>query len=229
MNVRKSLTSKQELSLIKRDIQMDELLSVYPEESLERLVTNKDKLEKIAAAFQNTLSTVSQATLVMKCDGSKCPFKDSCILVKYEVEPNGFPCPIERKLCMELESTIVDELEIDRQSTIEMELLYDFIDAKLLDMRTSGLIASSSVVQWIEIDNGKSVNKYKDVAPEFKVKMDLKKLKFTILEEFVATRKAKRRYGLKNTDNVFESIVKNAMGINSGDTKTTGPEGEVTG
>ena len=211
MNVRQEPTSAQQLSIIKKEMPLDELLSVYPEEAIDKLVANKDKLFKIIEAFKNVGPSVSKATMVMNCDTEKCPYRSSCILKKNDLAPTGLPCPIEKKLIMELESAISQELDIDTQNTIEMELLFDFIDAKLLDMRTSGMIAEGSVVQLITIDNGKAVNKYKDIAPEFKVKMDLKKLKSNIMEEFMATRKAKKRYGLSLGDNSFESIIKNAM------------------
>lgn len=221
MNVRKELTPKQELRLMRKEMPLEELLSVYPEEAMKKLVANKEKLSEIAAVFQNTRCSMLQGAMIMKCNSFKCPFKDSCVLVKHKVAPDGLPCPVERKLFMELESTIVEELDIDRQSTIEMELLYDFIDAKLLDMRTSGLLGDATVVQWIQIDNGKAINKYKDISPEFKVKMDLKKLKFQILEEFMATRKAKKRYGINSNDSTFESIVKHAMNeVNDGKRQT---------
>lgn len=231
MNVRKSPTPKQQLTLLKKELPLEELLSVYPEEVMDKLIANKEKLAQVAEAFKNTLSTVTQAAMVMKCDPKKCPFKRSCVLIKYDLTPDGCSCPVELKLCMELESAIMQELEIDSQSTIEMELLYDFIDAKLLDMRTSGLIGDSSVVQWITIDNGKAINRYKDVAPEFKVKMDLKKLKANILEEFMATRKAKKRYGLQSNDNTFEKIVKHAMNeVKSGEgNRETNSDSESTG
>ena len=214
MNVRKELTSEQQLSLIKKEMPLDELLSVYPEEAVDKLIANKEKLLKLAETFKNVAPSVSKATMVMTCDIVSCPHKNSCVLKKNGLAPAGYPCPIEKKLVIEIESAIVQELEIDTQNTIEMELLFDFIDAKLLDMRTSGMISSGSVVQLIEIDNGKATNRYKDVAPEFKIKMDLKKLKSSIMEEFMATRKAKKRYGL-TSDSSFESIIKNAMNTNN--------------
>ena len=211
MNVRKDPTQEQKLSLIRKELPIDELLSVYPEEVIGKLIANKDKLSKLAGTFKNVAANISKATMVMNCNVVTCPYKNACILKKNDLAPNGYPCPIEKKLIMELEYAIVNELEIDTQNTLEMELLFDFIDAKLLDMRTSGMIAEGSVVQLITIDNGKAVNKYKDIAPEFKVKMDLKKLKSSIMDEFMATRKAKKRYGLSSGETTFENIIKNAM------------------
>ena len=91
-----------------------------------------------------------------------------------------------------------------------MELLYDFIDAKLLDMRTSGMLAETSLVQEITKDgrNGSIISK--DVAPEFSIKMDLKKLKSSLLNEFMATRLAKKRYGIQGSSSM-EDIIKSAM------------------
>lgn len=212
MNIRDNLTPTQELTVLRNELDLENLLSVYPTEALDKLIQHKDRLQQLSKSFTNINDGISKASLIMRCNVAACPFKQSCVLLKNGIAPNGYQCPIEKKLVMEIEASIIETLDIDRQDTIEMELLYDFIDAKLLDMRTSGMLAEGSVVQIIEIDNGKATNKYKDIAPEFKVKMDLKKLKSNIMEEFMATRKAKKRYGLNGDSSTFEDIIKNAMG-----------------
>ena len=53
------------------------------------------------------------------------------------------PPLVPTKICNELEITLCNDLDIDPQDTVEMELLYDFIDAKLLDLRTSGMLADT--------------------------------------------------------------------------------------
>ncbi len=213
LNLRHDLTAQDELTLLKDQYALDELLSVYPEEAVHKLIKNKDKLSKIVAMFSDKVLGIAKSVMVMKCNTRECPYRNSCILRKNGMAPDGYSCPIESKLIIELESAIVQELEIDQQNTIEMELMYDFIDAKLLDMRTSGMMAETSLVQSIKsVSEGQIIETSKDIAPEFRIKMDLKKLKASIMEEFMATRRAKKKYGLGGGDKSFENMIKAAMG-----------------
>ena len=205
-------TISTEIALMSREnSELKDLLEFYPEEQVELLLNNKNKLTKVAKQFNCDVPYISKSTMVMICNSAKCPYKDICILNKNQLAPSGYPCPIEKKIINELESSIISELDIDRGSTLEMELLFDLIDAKLLDMRTSGLIGKASVVHTIEIRSGNTVTTTKDIAPEFKVKMDLKKLKFSIMEEFMATRKARKKYGIGGNDKQFENLIRSAM------------------
>jgi len=213
MNLREKLNENQELQIIQNDIgDLSPLSSFYPEDALDRLVKNKDKLLKISKMFESGLSNVTSSVILMRCNGDTCPYKLVCPLLKANIQPDGYFCPIEKKITNELEITLTQALHIDTQDTVEMELLYDFIDAKLLDLRTSGLIADGSLIQEITKDgrNGSIISK--DVAPEFSIKMDLKALKSRLLNEFMATRLSKKRYGLQSS-NTMEDIIKSAMGV----------------
>ena len=212
MNLRENLSEKKQLDLVQQEVgDLSPLLSMYPEEAIGKLIKNKDKLFKIAKLFDGGITTVTSAVMLMKCNVEHCPYKMSCPLLKADIAPEGYPCPIEKKISNELEITLSADLNIDPQDTVEMELLFDFIDAKLLDMRTSGMIAEGSLVQEITKDgrNGSVISK--DVAPEFSIKMDLKTLKQKLLNEFMATRLAKKRYGIQGSTSM-EEIIKSAMG-----------------
>lgn len=212
LNLRHDLTTQDELVLLRENYALESLLSVYPEEAVHKLVKNKEKIGKIVELFSGSLIGVSKTIMVMKCSTKDCPYKNSCVLLKNNMAPDGYSCPIEKKLIIELEAAIADDLDIDRQNTIEMELLYDFIDAKLLDMRTSGMMSSSSLTQSIRsISEGQIIETSRDIAPEFRIKMDLKKLKASIMEEFMATRRAKKKYGLGGGDKTFENMIRAAM------------------
>jgi len=213
MNLREKLDNNQQLELIQDEIgNLNSLLLMYPEECLDKLIKNKEKLYKIAKMFDNGLANVTTSIMLMQCRSETCPYKLTCPLLKAGIQPEGYFCPIEKKITNELEITLTQALDIDPQDTIEMELLYDFIDAKLLDLRTSGMLADTSLVQEItkEGRNGSVISK--DVAPEFTIKMDLKNLKTRILNEFMATRLSKRRYGVVGA-NTMEDIIKSAMGV----------------
>tara|TARA_Y100000296_G_C5136416_1_gene238452 strand:- start:222 stop:884 length:663 start_codon:yes stop_codon:yes gene_type:complete len=205
-------SNKDKLELLKKDMDLESLLSVYPEEALNNLTNNKQKLAKLSKMFNNVVATVSKSVMIMKCDTAKCPFKNVCELRKMDLAPHGYPCPVEKKISMEMESNMVSDLDIDTQDTVEMELLYDFIDAKLLDMRTSSMIADGNLVQTVKsICEGQLIPTSRDIAPEFKVKVELKKMKAALLEEFMATRKAKKRYGIGSSTNDIQKMLNERM------------------
>lgn len=213
MNLREPLDENKQLRVIQEEVgDLSPLLAMYPEEQLNKLINNKDKLQKLAKLFSGDMQVVTTQAMIMKCNSSTCPYKSSCPLLKANVAPDGYACPLEKKILNELEITLIRDLEIDSQDTVEMELLYDFIDAKILDMRTSGMLAEASLVQEITKDgrNGSIISK--DVAPEFNIKMDLKALKSKLLNEFMATRLSKKRYGITGT-NSMEEIIKSAIGV----------------
>ena len=212
MNLRENLSDKKELSIIEEEVgDLSPLLSMYPEEALHKLVKNKEKLSKLSKMFEAGISSVTTSIMLMKCNKDDCPYKLSCPLIKADIAPEGYTCPIEKKLSNELELTLTKDLNIDPQDTVEMELLFDFIDAKLLDMRTSGMLANTSLVQEITKEGRGGATMSRDVAPEFTIKMDLKTLKSKLLNEFMATRLAKKRYGIQSGSSM-EDIIKNAMG-----------------
>jgi len=210
INLRENNENTQ-MAIIEEEVgDLSPLLSMYPEEALHKLIKNKDKLAKISKMFESGISTVSTSVMLMRCSSDDCPYRLSCPLLKAGLEPEGYVCPIEKKLSNELELTLCDDLNIDPQDTVEMELLFDFIDAKLLDMRTSGMLANTSLVQEITKEGRGGATMSRDIAPEFLIKMDLKNLKSKLLNEFMATRLAKKRYGIQGT-NSMEDIIKNAM------------------
>jgi len=211
LNLREELTPIQQLEIIQDEIgDLTPLLAVYPEEELLRLIKNKDKLKQLSEIMNRGMMNISATVIVMKCDSTECPYKMSCPLLKAGLAPDGYACPIEKKMINELELALTDALDIDTADTVEMELLYDFIDAKVLDLRTSGMLANTSLVQEITKEGRGGATMSKDVAPEFTIKMDLKTLKSKLLNEFMATRLSKKRYGV-NTSNSMEDIIKNAM------------------
>lgn len=182
------------------------LLSVYPEEQADKILKNKDKLRRIIKVFSNVTGYCSTSASIMTCHSS-CPHSASCILRKQDMAPFGYPCPIERKLVAELQCDIAKSLEIDSNDPIEMELLWDLIDTKLLDMRSSGALRDGSVVQVVESSIGKMTTSRQEIAPALEIKLDLKRLKHSIIDQFVATRRAKKKYGMQNDSNILEQLL----------------------
>ena len=143
----RNISEKTDLAVLESEIpEISALLQVYPPEAAKNLLNNKEKLARISTALANVTSYASVNTIIMNCS-EKCIYKDVCILCQNEIAPFGYPCPVEKKIIIEMESDIVKSLEIDRNDPIEMEMLWDLIDTKLLDMRASGALKDGKLVQ----------------------------------------------------------------------------------
>jgi len=183
------------------------LLAVYPEEVAGKILTNKKKLGRVISVFKSMKNYTDTNTIIMSCNSLTCPYKDVCILKLSDMAPDGYPCPVEKKLVIELESDIVASLGIDRNDPIEMELLWDLIDTKLLDMRTSGFLKDGSVTQVVTQQVAKVVQTKQELSPTLLIKLDIKRLKHSIIDSFVATRRAKKKYGMQNDVGAIETLI----------------------
>ena len=209
MNLRNQTDADSKALLIRENKDIKALLDVYPEEEVQRLLNNKDKLGKIVTAFQNVSAVVSTSSVVMTCN-LNCPYKEVCILKLSDMAPIGYACPIEQKIVAELECDLVQSLEIKQDDPIEMEMLWDLIDMKLLDMRASGALKNGKLVQLVESKTGQNITVKEEIAPEVVIKLDLKKLKHSIIDSFVATRRAKKKYGMQNNADAIEELLRQA-------------------
>lgn len=194
--------------LAENNPELKTLLEMYPKEHAEKILNNKDKLLKLAKAYNNIAASIATNALVMTCS-EKCPFKDVCMFRKYGMAPDGSPCPVEQKIITELESDIVEYLDIDRSDPIEMEMLWDLIDTKIIDMRASADLKDGSVIQIVE-STGKISSKKEEIDPAVLLKIELKKLKHSIIDSFVATRRSKKKYGTTGEASTIEALIMEA-------------------
>lgn len=204
----RNTTDDQHLAVIeKNNPELKALLDVYPPEQVDKLMANKKKLEKIIRVMDGGLVVhTSLNSMIMNCAGT-CPFRDVCILMKNDLAPLGYPCPVEKKLIAELEGDVVESLKIDRNDPIEMEMLWDFIDTKILDMRASGALKDGRLVQVVEQKVGQSTSTREEISPTIEIKLELKKMKHSIIDSFVATRRAKKKYGMQSDVNSIEQMI----------------------
>jgi hypothetical protein len=206
----RNVTEKQELAILEKEIpEVKTLLQIYPPEMYSTLLNNKDKLDKIAKAMNGMSRDVCISTIIMKCSNT-CIYKDVCILFKNELAPLGFPCPVEKKVIMDLEYDIVKSLDIDRNDPIEMEMLWDLIDTKILDMRSSGALSDGRLTQIVEQKVGQAIVSREEMSPNVEIKLELKKLKHSIIDSFAATRRAKKKYGMQSDVRTLEAMIKEA-------------------
>jgi hypothetical protein len=121
--------------------------------------------------------------------------------------PESYPCPIEKKIIIDLEGDLIVSLDINRSDPIEMEMLWDLIDTKLLDMRASGALKDGRLVQLVEQQVAKVTQTKEEPSPTLLMKLELKRLKHSIIDSFVATRRAKKKYGMISELNSVESLI----------------------
>jgi len=203
------------------------LLLVYPEDQLDKLVTNKSKLSNVIKFFDKNLKSVhSSNSLVMCCNSTTCPYKDVCILLKNDLAPIGASCPIEKKIAMELECDVIASLNIEPTNTIEMEMLWDLIDSKLLDMRASGALRNMALTQTVVTTAGHSSSTREEINPVVEAKFELKRIKHSIIDTFVATRRAKKKYGMESDSSLLDKLLRQAQGQNEIEQKLDEDKGE---
>lgn len=212
----RNITEKQDLAIFEQENpEFKSLLAVYPPELSKNLLNNKEKLNNICEILSNSTAFASVNAVIMTC-AENCPYKEVCILIKSGLTPLGFPCPIEKKLIIEMESDIVSHLEIDRNNPIEMEMLWDLIDTKILDLRASGALKNGKLTQTVEQKVGQQIVTREEVAPEIEIKMELKRIKASIMDAFVGTRRAKKKYGMgSGTSTIEQMILQAANNVNS--------------
>jgi hypothetical protein len=209
MNLR-NVTEKQELAILeKENPDIVGLLQIYPSEMYSTLINNKDKLNSISKSLSGMARDIVVGTVLMQCSDN-CIYKTVCLLAKSELAPIGYSCPVEKKVIMDMEFDIVKSLDIDRNDPIEMEMLWDLIDTKLLDMRSSGALKDGRLTQIVEQKVGPTVVSREEISPNVEIKLELKKLKHSIIDSFAATRRAKKKYGMQSDVRTLEMMIKEA-------------------
>jgi hypothetical protein len=203
-------SESQELAILGKDNpELINLIQIYPPEMHCLLLNNKEKLNRLSKLLNGVSKNACINTMIMKCT-QQCIYKDICILAKEGLAPTDYPCPIEKKLIMDLEFDIVKSLEIDQNNPIEMEMLWDLIDTKLLDMRGSASLKDGKLTQTIEQKIGPATFTREEISPTIEAKLELKKLKHSIIDSFVATRRAKKKYGMDSNSRSIEQMIKEA-------------------
>lgn len=209
MNLR-GVTDKQDLAILEtQNPGISSLLQLYPSEMSTFLINNKDKLLSISKNLGNLAKNTCVNTMIMKCT-EECIYKDICELYKAELAPSGYPCPVEKKIIIDMEFDIIKSLDIDQNDPIEMEMLWDLIDAKLLDMRSSGALKNGKLTQTVEQKVGQAIVTRDELSPNIEAKLELKKLKHSIIDSFAATRRAKKKYGMQSDTRTLEQMVREA-------------------
>lgn len=194
-------------------IRMDELIPVsqiksktvlslfenyYEPEVFNHLNIETDKIKKLSNALTVLTKNAIKSCGPLLCLGPKCFAADRCPIQKASVAPIGHPCCIELMLIDQWEEEYIVDLDIDRQSKVELDLVHDMIESDLIDWRTSHEIAKNGLFDWNAIgmtEDGKPITR-KEESVAIGIKLKFKSRKDKIREDLMATRKMKAKFGL---------------------------------
>jgi hypothetical protein len=142
------------------------------------------------------LQTGAISRLPLRCTGPECRYAKDCPLQKKNVAPIGEACPIEQLLINTWVTEFISTLNIDSEDSIELSMLYDLVEAELLDMRTSQDLAIKDYIeeQAVGVDSQGRIVYRKEKAIALEVKEIAKKMKSNIRQQFLATREMKAKY-----------------------------------
>jgi len=76
-------------------------------------------------------------------------------------------------------------------------------------MRASANLKDGSVIQVVE-STGKISSTKEEIDPAIMLKIEIKKLKHSIIDSFVATRRSKKKYGMQSEASTIETLIMEA-------------------
>lgn len=148
------------------------------------------------------IKTARLSTIPMICRGSSCPSHHVCPLYQEDLHPLGEQCPIERKMVAQLMLGIMDELDVDPDSTIEVGMVRDLVDQEIQQFRKQNLLAQEDIIQENVVgvsDNGEPILKKElHLAVDWEDKIH--KRKGALLKQLLATRESRVNAGAKMLD-----------------------------
>jgi hypothetical protein len=148
------------------------------------------------------LNTARVATIPMVCRGSQCPSHRVCPLYLEDLHPLGMACPIEVKIVAKLMLGLMEELNVDPSSIIEVGMVRDLVDQEIQQLRKQNLLAQEDVIQENVIgvsDTGEPIMK-KELHLAVSWEDKIHKRKSALLKQLLATRESRVAAGAKVLD-----------------------------
>lgn len=148
------------------------------------------------------LNTARVASIPIICRGSACPSARVCPLYAESLHPLGMSCPIEAKMIGKLMLGLMEELNVDPSSIIEVGMVRDLVDQEIQQIRKQNLLALEDVIQenviGISDDGDPIMKKELHLAVDWEDKIH--KRKAALLKQLLATRESRVAAGAKVMD-----------------------------
>lgn len=173
----------------------------YAPQILEHMQIDPSRITLLASSLRSLSKNNLKVCGPLTCLGPKCYANARCPIQSAGVAPIGHPCCIELMLIDQWEDEYLNDLNVDKQSKIELDMIRDMIEADLIDWRASHELANSGLFDWNAIgmtDAGKPIYR-KEEAVAIGIKLKFKARKDKLREDLMATRKVKAKFGLSKT------------------------------
>lgn len=148
------------------------------------------------------LNTARVASIPMICRGRGCPSCHVCPLYAEDLHPLGMSCPIEVKIVAKMMLGLMEELNVDPSSIIEIGMVRDLVDQEIQQMRKQNLLAQEDVIQENVIgisESGEPIMK-KELHLAVNWEDKIHKRKAALLKQLLATRESRVAAGAKVLD-----------------------------
>lgn len=186
----------------------DILVSLNEESSLDRvrsalafrmnqyndIALNQSDIQRLQKAFRD-IKAGSATNLVVICQEHKCIYKTRCPMFKHEHMPVGRECIYENYILTEYMDSYLKSLEVDPENMPEMSLVNQLVEYELIEYRCNVILSLDhtdlKMTQIIGLDKEGNIVEKEDLSYALTIKMNVQKMKQSILESFTATRKEK--------------------------------------
>ena len=195
----------EETSLIKLDglEPMEILLRNLPDEWREKLTLDKKKYALIEAHLSGNATLSLKNRLPMVCEGEDCPYQKVCVYYKAGLAPRGHGCPEEKIIIEQIVPQLIKDLDVDLEKIIELDMISEYTDAVLQEVRAQRQIAvEGQVLESVTtVDPRTGIAYYeKKEAPSLLVKERAQRRKAQLRKDFLATREQRAKFHLDVTE-----------------------------
>ena len=170
---------------------------------------------KKAAMTMLSTKTGLYSRITIICKGHDCPYGETCGLLEYGLETVGERCVLETTMIEQKLANYTQEFGLDESSYTDWTLVKELINADIMIERCMSIISNEgTAIEEIFIGSNESTGESffrKDISKVQDLYERNLKIKERILDQMMATRKAKARMHMDdgNTeksilDNIFE-------------------------
>lgn len=160
----------------------------------------KDKVAELTSPSRTKKAMFSSIPIV--CRGDKCVYAEVCPLLKENVAPVGYACPIESKLVANTMGAYIEQFDIEDDNFIELSMVREMVDLEVQYMRQNKMLSMEHFIQenvvGIDADGDPILRKELHIAAELGEK--LHKRRQTLFKSFLATRESRLKAGLAAID-----------------------------
>lgn len=100
---------------------------------------------KKAAMTMLSTKTGMYARIPLRCKSNDCPYKDSCLLIEYNLAPHGELCPVETAQIELRYAGYMNDFDLDESSFTDKCMISEIINLDVMMERCKALMAKEGI------------------------------------------------------------------------------------